>query len=357
MGVLSAVPWPVWPVLFGALCWLNRRASGAATTGRVVGIVGRMGSGKSYFAVRMAYSRMKAGATVYSNFSMRLGPTHDEPCGQRCVSSGRCRCKRHCPCQMASRWHRFEGWEQFVTITDAVVIIDEVDLYAPSHDPRSIPDYVRFKLKMARKHRLDIYWIAQHESRVHRMLRDVLTNEIRTCQSWFGGLYFSAKTWDPSSIRRRRKHTGRSGYFMRKRIANLYDTLETIRGDTERGDGTMAVANAMADVIEAERHEPVVVGRCTDLRTDGRRRCPNRTYGPDAAMAEGARCPKHGGHDPKAARAAALLAAQAKAKAVKPERRSNGTVERVREQRRKDARPEGCGPGDPAEEAEAVTLP
>lgn len=317
--LLHAMPWWGYLLVFVALLALNRRAGVDRTRGRVVGIVGRMGSGKSYFAVRMAYRRMRAGATIYTNFSMRLEPRHAKPCRERCIRKGRCKCARRCPCQMASRWHRFEGWEQFATITDAVVIVDEVDLYAPSHDPRAIPDYVRWKLKMARKHRIDLYWIAQHESRVARLLRDVLTNEIRVCQSWFGGLYFSAKTWDPSNVRRRRKHTGRGGYWFRKHIANLYDTLETIRGDEERGDGTMAVANALAGAVEATRSTPAaVIGQCSFAggRGDGSgRRCRRKTYGPDAEEAGGL-CPAHGGHDPAAARSAALAAAQAKAKAV-----------------------------------------
>lgn len=254
MGVLNVIP--TWGKLLGiaVLVLIYRRTKGdPGGGGRVVGIVGRMGSGKSFFAVRMAYSRMMRGTTVYSNFTMNLEPKNGHPpCPERCAKQKRCKCVRHCPCQLAGRWHRFEGWEQFATITNAVVIIDEVDLYAPSHDPRCIPDYVRWKLKMCRKHKIDLYWIAQHESRVARLLRDVLTNEIRVCQSWLGGKYFSAKTYDPSTVRRQRKHTGRSGYFMRPHIAGLYDTLETIKGDTERGDGTMAAANAMSDVLQSE---------------------------------------------------------------------------------------------------------
>ncbi len=60
MGTLNALPWWSWPAVFVPLFLLYRRTLSDNTSGRVVGIVGRMGSGKSYFAMRMAYSRMAA---------------------------------------------------------------------------------------------------------------------------------------------------------------------------------------------------------------------------------------------------------------------------------------------------------
>lgn len=300
MGALSAVPWWAYVGVALVLIAANRAMSGDSQRGRVVGIVGRMGSGKSYFAVRMAYSRMKRGATIYTNFSMNLDPTHSEPCPANCVRRKRCKCARGCPCQMAARWHRFEGWDQFLHISNAVVIIDEADLYAPSHDPRCISDAVRWKLKMCRKHKIDLYWIAQGHMKVSSLLRNVLTNEIRVCTSWFGGKYFTAKTYQPEHVGRDKKHTSRSGYRLNRRIAGLYDTLETIRGDETRGDGTMGDANAMADAIETKRAElagdterkaqvlarRLELGKCIEMADKGGRYCQNKVI-------DDGRCKKH----------------------------------------------------------------
>ena len=92
-----AIPWYVYVVLgFLALAAWKRSGGGATGgTGKVVGIVGRMGSGKSYFAVRMAYKRMMAGANVRTNFTMKLDPLHDTPCGPKCIKRGRCKCVKH----------------------------------------------------------------------------------------------------------------------------------------------------------------------------------------------------------------------------------------------------------------------
>lgn len=264
---------------------LFKKLGGDSCRGRVVGIIGKMGSGKSYFAVRMAYRRMVKGAAIYSNFSMHLDPLHPEPCPEKCETKGRCKCVRHCPCQMAKRWTKFTDWEQFLGISHAVVIIDEADLLAPAHDNKCISDAVRWKLKMCRKHKIDLYWIAQDHSQVSRLLRSVLTNEIRVCESWFGGYYFSAKTYPPKLVGRKGKHTSRSGFALNKRIAGLYDTLETIKGDSSIGDGTMAKANALADSFEAGKAERAAArrdavlsrrraqGQCLELQANGSQYC------------------------------------------------------------------------------------
>lgn len=285
---MGFLPWWGYVLALLVLVVIMRSTGVDAQSGKVIGIIGKMGSGKSFFAVRMAYQRMLRGAEIYTNFSMNLGPTHETPCGDKCQAKGRrpgrCRCVKHCPCQLAGRWHRFEGWEQFATITNAVVIIDEADLYAPAYDAKAIPDYIKWKLKMCRKHKVDLYWIAQSETQVSRILRLTLTNEIRVCQSWFGGKLFTAKTYPPAHVGRAKKHTGRSGFLMRSNVAGLYDTLETIRGNEDGGDGTMAQANALADAHESGRagraaailSRRKAAGQCLSLRDDKTRYCTNK---------------------------------------------------------------------------------
>lgn len=237
----SFIPWWAYILAFLPLYVMNKRSGDDIQRGLVLGIVGRMGSGKSYMATRIAYQRMLRGANIVTNFTMHL----------ECPPSGHKR--RHCPCKLASQWQRFNDWPDLLPLTNAVVIIDEADLYAPSHDFHAITDEVRWKMKMARKHKLDIYWIAQHESRVNRILRDVLTNEIAVCRSFFGGKYFSAKFYDPTVVRRARQHSMRKGYFFNIKIASLYDTLETIQGSEYAGDETMANVNKLSQAHNAKR--------------------------------------------------------------------------------------------------------
>src|SRR4051812_41838090 len=163
--------------------------------GRVVGVVGRMGSGKSYFAVRMAYKRLMAGCNVSSNFTMRGLP------------------------EGAGTWQHFKGWDDFAELEGEyveskgrmvlrkpmVVFIDEAHLYAPSSQSLVFPQVARFKLSQARKFGLDVFWITQHEDRVNRTLKD-LTNMIYVCNAWFDHLAFSAKGYEPERLRRKDQH-------------------------------------------------------------------------------------------------------------------------------------------------------
>lgn len=255
MRMPFGLPWWTLIAVFVPLFWLNKRAGVDQTRGRVVGITGRMGSGKSYMACRLAWRRMSHGANVITNFSMHLGCQLNAcSCGKGDCSAKRRRHKRKgCACTMAARWRRFHDWPDLLVANNAVVIIDEADLYAPSHDYNAITDEVRWKLKMARKHGLDIYWIAQGPNRVNSILRGTLTNEIAVCRSWFNGLYFSAKFYEPESVGRRNKHTARIGYRMNKKVADLYDTLETIEGSEYAGDDTMSNVNNLVANFEEKR--------------------------------------------------------------------------------------------------------
>ena len=237
---LPQIPWYLY-LLFPPM-FLAFKAMGGddKTRGKVLGIVGKMGSGKSYMATRIAYKRMLNGAKIVTNFTMHL----------ECPGGKHRRFR--CPCKLAPQWQKFNDWPDLLPLTNAVVIIDEADLFAPSNDFNAITDEVRWKMKMARKHKLDIYWISQHENRMNRILREYLTNEIAICRSFFGGKYFSAKFYDPSTIRKgSSEHTMRIGYFLNKRIANLYNTLETIQGSEYAGDETMANANRLSHEINA----------------------------------------------------------------------------------------------------------
>jgi len=218
---------------------------GDKTSGKVVGIVGRMGSGKSYFAVRMAWTRIQAGATVVTNFSMNLPP------------------------ELQHRWIRFDGWESMLHLEDCVVIIDEAHLWAPSSEHRNFPMIARWKMAQARKFGLDVYWISQHEDRVNRTLRD-LTNMIYVCNSFFGGKYFSAKGYEPEKLRRKDQHIDRRGYRFDLAVAELYDTLEILELDEH-------VAGMGDEVTRA-------IGRArNERRQDGPQRSEDRPAAPVGA--------------------------------------------------------------------------
>lgn len=268
-----------WYFLVGCIplfVWGYSKSEGlGSTSGKLVGIVGKMGSGKSLFAVRMAYRRMRSGANVRTNFSMKFPNHHpDRECPKKCDRKKRCICARkrrlkgedgvsyrqECLCQMAKRWAPFHGWEEVAFLENAVVIVDEAHIMAPSHDFHAIPEIARWKISMGRKFKLDVYWISQNEKKVSAQLRND-TNYIFICRSWFPGmgrggapLLLSAKEYEPENLRKPDKHTGRKVFVFRKSVAELYDSLEVMRSDKlVARDGTMALADKITQEYNAKR--------------------------------------------------------------------------------------------------------
>jgi hypothetical protein len=269
--VLDGIQWYWFVVAAVALLAVFRRGSEGASggSGKVVGVVGRMGSGKTLFAVRMAYRRMSRGANVRTNFTMNLVNLHpDRPCPAKCETKGRCVCERprriwnqagtkryrsHCLCQLQERWGQWHGWDELVGLRNAVVIVDEAHIMAPSLNPHAIPEAAKWALSMARKHRVDLYWISQHESRVTAALRD-LTNVLYHCTSWYGNNVFMAKGYEPERMRKKAEHLDRIYHRLRMQTADLYDTLEVMRPDAAVSrDGSMAKVEGLVEEHRAQR--------------------------------------------------------------------------------------------------------
>jgi hypothetical protein len=266
LGYVLAVPLIVALVLW----WVNHeggKSGPVGGSGRVVGIVGRMGSGKSYFAVRMAYRRLLAGANVCTNFTMQFE--------QLCDRAG-CEHEDCIAAQLAGRWRRFVGWEQLIELEDCIVIVDEAHLYAPSNKTLSFPDDARWKLSMARKYRLDLYWLTQHENRVNTVLKD-LTNMMYVCASWFSAAFFTAKGYEPEHMRRKDKHIDRKVYRFNLKIAKLYNTLEILEADgVHVGKGTRISELAQARNAKNGAPTKAPIDRnavATKLRNRGKGRC------------------------------------------------------------------------------------
>lgn len=276
--------------------WMNHEGErGSARVpvgrGRVCGVVGRMGSGKSYFAVRMCTRWLMSGGTVCSNFSLKLdrycdvkGCGHNDPA--TCRAAG-----------MQSRWSQFTGWAQFMELKDCLIVLDEAHLYCPSNKTLAFPDDARWKLSMLRKYRCDFFWLSQHERRVNGVLRD-LTNMMYVCCSWFGGTCFTVKGYEPENMRIKDKHIDRKLYRINPKVAGSYDTMEMLEADGEHmGKGTRI--NELAQAHNAERraarrctHEQenhLKVGSCQLCHGNSSEETPPSAKGDERKPAPGAR--------------------------------------------------------------------
>jgi len=218
-------------VLLGGVVLRMARERSAVSNigGEVVGVVGRPGSGKTYWCVRLAYSRLKAGANVATNFTMTLPP------------------------ELAARWQPFTGWEDLMDLHDCVVIIDEAHLMAPSHKSWSLPDEARWKLSQCRRFGLDVYWVSQHESRVNIALRQ-LTNYVWMCNSFRHGKSFRARCYEPEKLGKEGKHLEIRRYKFDPEIGKLFDSWQILTGSTVMGaDENQAKMRQLATEHNARR--------------------------------------------------------------------------------------------------------
>jgi len=174
----------------------------------IEGYVGRPGSGKSYTLTARAWEEAEQGRQVFANFGLR------HPNVER------------------------------ISIDDLVdpsmppglVVIDEAHLWFPSRLSMKLPPSLLMRLSQTRKAGWDLLWAAQHESRVDRVLRDV-SGWMWLCSAWKGlnpfsdpshPAYFVALCYEPEKFRKRKQHAQRSVRRFSQRVADAYDTHETL---------------------------------------------------------------------------------------------------------------------------------
>lgn len=138
---------------------------------------GKLGQGKTYALAEHALRELERGRIVYANFfinwkgkaPVRLGPL-----------------KR--PAIPKSNFRPFKSVEEFLTMENAFVALDEGWIYFDSYEMTRFPIEIRMKILQSRKDGLDIAYTTQRPEQVHKSLR-AMTNEYFECQA--GRLPFS----------------------------------------------------------------------------------------------------------------------------------------------------------------------
>lgn len=168
----------------------------------IEGYVGRPGSGKSYTMTARALEACNEGRQVYCNFTLRH-PNAERIAIEDLLDAG---------------------------MPPGLVLIDEAHLWFPARLSMKLPPSLLMKLSQTRKMGWDLIWIAQHETRVDKVLRDV-TNWLWLCNHWLpgmGGGWFTATCWEPEKFRKPKKHAQRSVRRFDQSIADAYDTFESL---------------------------------------------------------------------------------------------------------------------------------
>lgn len=214
-------------VMRGVLVRASEKKS-PVTAGLVIGVVGRPGSGKTYFAARTAYERLEAGARVVTNFSMTLPP------------------------EWEGRWQQWSGWDDVGRLQDCVVVLDEAHLIAPSTQGFALPDVARWWLSQVRRFGCEMIWISQNEMRVSKTLRD-LTNYIWVANSYRHGKSFKLRLYEPEKLGKPDQHLELRRYRFDPKIGRIFDSWEILGGTETRDAAAGARIRQLADERNAHR--------------------------------------------------------------------------------------------------------
>jgi hypothetical protein len=132
---------------------------------------GKLGQGKTYALAEHALRELRRGRVVYANFfidwkglpPIRMGVI-----------------KR--PAIPKENLRVFKSVEEFMTMENAFVALDEGWIYFDSYKMTSLPIDIRMKILQSRKDGLDIAYTSQRPEQVHVALR-AMTNEYFECQA------------------------------------------------------------------------------------------------------------------------------------------------------------------------------
>lgn len=178
----------------------------------IEGYIGRPGSGKSYALTERVLREAKRGNRCFTNWDV-----------------------------VADNVWRFRE-DQLLDLPPGKIFLDEAHLWFPARQALHLPPSWLAMLSQTRKSGWDLFWCAQHETRVDRALRDV-TSWMHLCSSWFSSnghpLLFRTETWEPEDFRKPGKRQFSRWRTFDPAVAAAYDTYErlSIATHTEkRGD-------------------------------------------------------------------------------------------------------------------------
>lgn len=191
--------------------------------GRVTGIVGRKGHGKTLFSVH----------EMLRHVGRRI-PCKDPSCPDKyhrgvIASNG----ALNLPPDLASLFIAVDGWDDLLTLPHGtLVVIDEAHLWAPAIAGRELPAHVRWYLSQCRKLHHEVVWVSQHEDRVALNLRRQ-TDEIGICAR---GMFRKMKVdfFDVEDVRKRGvRPQWTFRYRVSKKLASAYDTYALLQPEVE----------------------------------------------------------------------------------------------------------------------------
>lgn len=232
------------------VAWSRYSGPPEVREGFVTGVVGRMGQGKSLYAMTVCRRHLANGGHVISNFRIDTSTTGGD-------------------------WQEFRGWLELLTqlverlehaerddagrpkVQPAYVVLDEAHLYAPASG-QVLPEIARYTLSHLRKLRAEMVWLTQHEARVATGLRDQTSEMVRVKRHPYFKRSFRAAVFEPEEMRRPRPEPMFTiGYRLSPKVFRMYRSWDLISPD-EHGD-TAGQLRALVERVRALDHP-----RCID---------------------------------------------------------------------------------------------
>lgn len=167
----------------------------------IEGYIGRPGSGKSYALTKRVLVEADRGNRCFTNWDV----SHENV------------------------W-RFRE-DQLLDLPPGKIFMDEAHLWFPARQALHLPPSWLAMLSQTRKSGWDLFWCAQHETRVDRALRDV-TSWMHLCSAWFSvnghPLVFRTETWEPEYFRKAGHKMLTKWSLFDQNVADAYDTFERL---------------------------------------------------------------------------------------------------------------------------------
>ena len=174
-------------------------------------VVGKPGTGKTYFLLKKAVKALRSGRDVYSNFWIDFDKLRKlRLLGKK--SGG------------LFYWHDIAD---LINIKQGLILMDECQIWFNSRKWQTLDERAQYKLQQHRKHGLDILGASQNLKRIDSVMRELI-NEVYEVKRL--GRFFLVKTFEVEDIdKAKRKSYGYRAYFLNKKLANCFDTFQEIK--------------------------------------------------------------------------------------------------------------------------------
>jgi len=201
-------------------------------------VVGKPGTGKTYYLVKLARKFIVSGKDVYANFFIDR---------QKIISdyenSFACRLKKllNKPKTEYGRLIFWERLDDFLNIRGGEVLIDECQIYFNSRKWKELPERLQYKFQQHRKHvkkdgsgkvvALNIWGAVQNVKRIDTVVRELVNNVFSLKRA---GKLFLIRQYDIEEIDKAKKDCYSVRFFLfNQKVAESYDTFEEIGGFVE----------------------------------------------------------------------------------------------------------------------------